>query len=89
MPRQNLIVASYNILLGILKYHVVAGTHYSADLKDGQKITTVEGKDLTVHTRGGRVLFCFIRISLYCILFMTQTNIVMGDGGEGVGWVGV
>ena len=47
------IVADSALLTSILKYHVVAGTHYSADLKDGQKLTTVEGKDLTVHTRGG------------------------------------
>ncbi|KAK6172314.1 hypothetical protein SNE40_016000 [Patella caerulea] len=35
-------------LLDILKYHVVVGNIYSSALSDGQKVTTLNGKDLTV-----------------------------------------
>ncbi len=36
-------------LVDILTYHVVAGRYTSADLSDGQVLTTVEGKKLTIH----------------------------------------
>ena len=39
----------------VLTYHVVPGTYSSADLKDGQKLKTVEGQDLTVSIKGGTV----------------------------------
>ena len=39
----------------VLTYHVVPGTYTSADLKDGQKLKTVEGQDLTVSIKGGTV----------------------------------
>jgi uncharacterized surface protein with fasciclin (FAS1) repeats len=35
-------------LVDVLTYHVVAGTVHGWDLKDGQMLTTVEGKNLTV-----------------------------------------
>lgn len=35
-------------LTGILTYHVVAGAFKSTDLKDGQKVTTVQGEELTI-----------------------------------------
>jgi uncharacterized surface protein with fasciclin (FAS1) repeats len=35
-------------LVDILTYHVVSGSYTSADLTDGQKLTTVEGKQLTI-----------------------------------------
>merc|ERR1719482_2175800 len=35
-------------LVDILTYHVVGAAAYSKDLSDGQTITTVEGKDVTV-----------------------------------------
>jgi len=42
-------------LTKVLTYHVVPGTYTSADLKDGQKLKTVEGEDLTVTVKGGTV----------------------------------
>lgn len=42
-------------LTGILTYHVVSGKLMAADLKDGQKLKTVEGKDLTVSVKEGKV----------------------------------
>lgn len=35
-------------LTKILTYHVVAGSFKSSDLKDGQKLKTVQGEDLTI-----------------------------------------
>jgi uncharacterized surface protein with fasciclin (FAS1) repeats len=43
-------------LTGILTYHVVPGKLMAADLKDGQKLKTVEGKDLTVSVKEGKVM---------------------------------
>jgi uncharacterized surface protein with fasciclin (FAS1) repeats len=42
-------------LTKILTYHVVAGKMNAADLKDGQKLKTVEGEQLTVKVAGGKV----------------------------------
>ena len=42
-------------LKNVLTYHVVPGTYMAADLKDGQKLTTVEGAKLTVSVDGGSV----------------------------------
>ena len=43
-------------LAGILTYHVVAGALKAADLKDGQKLKTVNGKELTVSVKDGKVM---------------------------------
>jgi uncharacterized surface protein with fasciclin (FAS1) repeats len=43
-------------LTKILTYHVVPGKLEAADLKDGQKLTTVEGEQLTVKKSGGKVM---------------------------------
>ncbi|RYY50745.1 MAG: fasciclin domain-containing protein [Chitinophagaceae bacterium] len=43
-------------LTGILTYHVVPGNYKAADLKDGQKLKTVQGKELTVKITGGKVM---------------------------------
>merc|ERR1719262_1800008 len=40
-------------LVDILTYHVVGATAFSKDLSDGQRISTVEGKDVTVHIGDG------------------------------------
>merc|ERR1712039_315637 len=40
-------------LVDILTYHVVAAKALSTDLSDGQSITTVEGKAVTVHIGDG------------------------------------
>lgn len=42
-------------LTSILTYHVVPGTLKAADLKDGQKLKTVEGSELTVTIKDGVV----------------------------------
>jgi uncharacterized surface protein with fasciclin (FAS1) repeats len=42
-------------LTSILTYHVVAGAVKAADLKDGQKIKTVQGEELTVSIKEGKV----------------------------------
>lgn len=42
-------------LTKILTYHVVPGKLTAADLKDGQKLKTVEGDELTVRVSSGKV----------------------------------
>ena len=42
-------------LKSILTYHVVAGKVMSSDLTDGQKVKTVEGDELTVGIKDGKV----------------------------------
>jgi uncharacterized surface protein with fasciclin (FAS1) repeats len=42
-------------LANILTYHVAAGAVKSSDLKDGQKIKTVQGGELTVAIKDGKV----------------------------------
>jgi uncharacterized surface protein with fasciclin (FAS1) repeats len=43
-------------LTGILTYHVVAGSVKAADLKDGQKVKTLQGGELTVSIKDGKVM---------------------------------
>jgi len=43
-------------LTQILTYHVVAGKAMSSDLKDGQKVSTVNGKNASVKIDGGKVM---------------------------------
>jgi uncharacterized surface protein with fasciclin (FAS1) repeats len=43
-------------LAAILTYHVVPGSFKAADLKDGQKLKTVQGKELTVSIKDGKVM---------------------------------
>ncbi len=43
-------------LTKVLTYHVVAGALKSSDLKDGQKLKTVQGSELTVHIKDGKVM---------------------------------
>lgn len=47
--------ANKDELTKVLTYHVVPGTYTAADLKDGQKLKTVEGQDLTVSIKGETV----------------------------------
>jgi uncharacterized surface protein with fasciclin (FAS1) repeats len=42
-------------LTNILTYHVVAGAVKAADLKDGQKVKTLQGQELTVSIKDGKV----------------------------------
>lgn len=43
-------------LSSILTYHVVPGALRAADLKDGQKLKTVQGSELTVSVKNGAVM---------------------------------
>ncbi|RYZ22680.1 MAG: fasciclin domain-containing protein [Chitinophagaceae bacterium] len=43
-------------LTSILTYHVVPGALRAADLKDGQKLKTVQGEELTVTMKDGKVM---------------------------------
>jgi len=43
-------------LTNILTYHVVSGKMMAADLKDGQKLKTVQGGELTVSVKDGKVM---------------------------------
>lgn len=43
-------------LTSVLTYHVVPGALKAADLKDGQKLKTVQGKELTVSVKDGKVM---------------------------------
>jgi uncharacterized surface protein with fasciclin (FAS1) repeats len=43
-------------LTSVLTYHVVPGAIRSTDLKDGQKVTTVQGEELTVKIKDGKVM---------------------------------
>src|SRR5947207_12798110 len=42
-------------LTGILKHHVVKGTNNFKDFKDGQKLKTLDGKELDVKVSNGNV----------------------------------
>ncbi len=43
-------------LTNILTYHVVSGSVKAADLKDGQKVKTLQGTELTVSIKDGKVM---------------------------------
>ncbi len=43
-------------LQGVLTYHVVPGRLSAADLRDGQRLTTVNGETLRVTKAGGKVM---------------------------------
>lgn len=42
-------------LTSVLTYHVVSGAVKAADLKDGQKVKTLQGEELTVTIKDGKV----------------------------------
>lgn len=43
-------------LTSVLTYHVVAGNVMAADLSDGQVVTTLNGQELTVSIKDGKVM---------------------------------
>lgn len=43
-------------LTSILTYHVVSGAVMAADLTDGQKVKTLQGEELTVSIKDGKVM---------------------------------
>ena len=59
-------------LTGILTYHVVAGIVKAADLKDGQMIKTINGKELKVTIKEGKVMIGGANV--------TAADLVAGNG---------
>jgi uncharacterized surface protein with fasciclin (FAS1) repeats len=59
-------------LTGILTYHVVPGTLKAADLTDGQKLKTVNGAELTVSVKDGKVMIDGANV--------TAADLVAGNG---------
>jgi uncharacterized surface protein with fasciclin (FAS1) repeats len=53
-------------LSGILTYHVVAGKVLSTDLSDGMKAATVNGAEITINIKDGKV-------------FVNDAEVVMAD----------
>lgn len=51
-------------LTGVLTYHVVPGALRAADLKDGQKLKTVQGQDLMVSVKNGKVMINGANVSI-------------------------
>lgn len=47
---------SKSALTNILTYHVVSGAVKAADLTDGQKVKTLQGEELTVSIKDGKVM---------------------------------
>jgi uncharacterized surface protein with fasciclin (FAS1) repeats len=47
---------SKDALTNVLTYHVVAGAVKAADLMDGQKVKTLQGEELTVTIKDGKVM---------------------------------
>jgi uncharacterized surface protein with fasciclin (FAS1) repeats len=63
-------------LASILTYHVVAGKVMSTDLKDGMKATTVNGQEITIGVKEGKVT-------------VNGANVTTADLGAGNGVVHV
>lgn len=51
-------------LAKILTYHVVSGSLRASDLKDGQKLKTVQGGDLVVSMKDGKVMINGANVSI-------------------------
>jgi uncharacterized surface protein with fasciclin (FAS1) repeats len=52
-------------LIDFLNDHVVAGKIYFKDLKDGEKLNTVNGNELLVHVKNGEVTINTARLKSY------------------------
>ena len=52
----NALIADKDALTKVLTYHVVAGKVMAADLSDGQVVKTLNGQDLTVSIKDGKVM---------------------------------
>ncbi len=59
-------------LTGILTYHVVAGSVKAADLTDGQMVKTINGKELKVTIKDGKVMIGGANV--------TAADLVAGNG---------
>lgn len=51
-------------LTKVLTYHVVPGALKAADLKDGQKLKTVQGEELTVSMKDGNVMINDAKVTI-------------------------
>ncbi|KAK9696034.1 hypothetical protein K7432_012669 [Basidiobolus ranarum] len=52
------------MLMDVLKYHVISpSVKYSTDLKDGDKLTTLQGTTLSVQVSGGNVMINGMKVS--------------------------
>src|SRR4029078_12715443 len=63
-------------LTKILTYHVVAGKHDAADLKDGMKLKTAEGEQLSVKLQDGKTWIVDAKggTSMFTISNVNQSN---------------
>ena len=43
-------------LIGLMTYHIVSGKYTMADLKDGQDLMTVEGENITISIKNGKMM---------------------------------
>ena len=64
-------------LSGILTYHVVAGEVFAKDLSNGQKVTTVNGAQLTVELMDGKAMLVDAKGGKSTI---TQTDLKTDNG---------
>jgi uncharacterized surface protein with fasciclin (FAS1) repeats len=64
-------------LAKILTYHVVAGSFMAADLKDGQKLKTVQGQELTVMVKDGKVMLKDVKGNMVNV---TIADVVSSNG---------
>ncbi|WP_243635986.1 fasciclin domain-containing protein [Hymenobacter edaphi] len=64
-------------LTTVLTYHVVPGRYLASDLKDGQKLTTVEGETLTVMKKGNAVMLHDTKGGMATV---TIPNVVSSNG---------
>jgi uncharacterized surface protein with fasciclin (FAS1) repeats len=51
-------------LVNIMSYHIVAGSLRSTDLKDGEKLKTLEGEELLVSKKDGRLLINGVNVTI-------------------------
>ena len=63
-------------LQGVLTYHVVAGRYPAASLRDGQRLTTVNGETLMVTKANGRVMIGNSK----GMATVTQANVYASNG---------
>jgi len=59
-------------LAKVLTYHVVPAVAFSTDVKDGEKVPTLEGESLTLRVREGRVFVNNARVE--------YANVIVADG---------
>ncbi len=66
-------------LTKVLTYHVVAGAYKSTDLKDGQKLKTVQGEDLTIGYKDGKWTVNKANITIADVISSNGVTYVIDD----------